>query len=182
MKRTLIYTAIAIVVLIVALYGFKQYTISHSPAAEAVYTSADLNASVKYCRPYKKNRVVFGEANVQPIQQYGKVWRTGANDATLITFSKNVQIGTQEVKAGTYSLYTIPNADQFTIIINAETGQWGTQYNQERDVVRVNVPVKKSETPAEQFTITLTADEANKAVNVNLNWDTTLVTFALGIK
>lgn len=73
-----------------------------------------------YGQPLKKGREIFG--NLVP---YGKLWRTGANEATEITFTTNIQIGETQLPAGTYTLFTVPNKEKWTIILNSELGQWG---------------------------------------------------------
>ncbi|WP_441900723.1 DUF2911 domain-containing protein [Pedobacter psychrotolerans] len=103
-----------------------------------------------YSRPQKKGRDIFGV-----LEQYGKVWRFGANESTEIHFFKKVTVGGKKIKAGTYSLFAIPNKDKWTIIINKQTDKWGAfTYNQSMDIVRVDVPVKTLNKPIEYFSLT----------------------------
>ena len=105
-----------------------------------------------YSRPQRKGREIFGV-----LEQYGKVWRFGANESTEVRFSEKVNIGGKKIKSGTYSLFAIPNKDNWTIIINKQTDKWGAfTYDQSKDVVRVNVPVKTLAKPVEYFSITFT--------------------------
>jgi hypothetical protein len=107
---------------------------------------------IVYSRPQKKGRDIFGV-----LEQYGNVWRFGANESTEVHFFKKVSIGGKKIKAGTYSLFAIPNKDTWTIIVNSETDKWGAfTYNQAKDIVRVNVPVKTLAKPIEYFSITFT--------------------------
>ncbi|RNL50692.1 DUF2911 domain-containing protein [Pedobacter jejuensis] len=107
---------------------------------------------VVYSRPQKKGREIFGV-----LEQYGNVWRFGANESTEIRFFEKVNIGGKKIKAGTYSLFAIPNKDTWTIIINTQTDRWGAfTYDATKDVVRVNVPVKTLTKPVEYFSITFT--------------------------
>ena len=76
--------------------------------------------TVTYGRPYKNNREIFGG-----LEQYGKVWRVGADEATTITFNSDVKFGGKGIKAGTYTLFAIPNENAWTIILNSQLGQWG---------------------------------------------------------
>ena len=125
---------------------------------------------VTYSRPAKKEREIFGK-----LIPYNEVWRTGANESTEIKFYKDVTIQGKKVKAGTYSLFTIPNANEWTIIINSDVDFWGAySYNQANDILRINVPVKKSEEVIENFSIQLSKVNSSEAV-VRLAWDTTLV-------
>ncbi len=125
---------------------------------------------ITYSRPAKKEREIFGK-----LIPYNEVWRTGANEATEIKFYKDVTIQGKKVKAGTYSLFTIPNANEWTIIINSDVDFWGAySYNQANDILRVTVPVKKSEEVIENFSIQLSKVNSSEAL-VRLAWDTTLV-------
>lgn len=134
--------------------------------------SSDL-VSVTYGRPYKKDREIFGG-----LEKYGKVWRLGADEATTITFNKDVRFAGKPVGAGTYTMFAIPNEKEWTIILNSETGQWGA-YNYEKikdsDVVQVTVPVQKLDDVVEQLTISF-PDAASLAIA----WDRTRVTVPLG--
>ncbi|HYJ37946.1 MAG TPA: DUF2911 domain-containing protein, partial [Chitinophagaceae bacterium] len=122
------------------------------------------NIKIIYGRPYKKGRQIFGG-----LEKYGKVWRTGADEATEIIFAKDGSFGGQAVKAGTYSLYTIPNEKEWTIILNSQTGQMGIEYNKNRDVLRVQAPAHKLDEVVEQLTIRF--DENNMIIE----WDKTQV-------
>lgn len=137
-------------------------------------TVSNDQVSVTYGRPYKKDRAIFGS-----LVKYGEVWRTGADEATEITFKKDGTIGGQPVKAGTYTLFTIPGEKEWTIILNGKTGQWGAydyEKNKGQDVLKVNVPSSTSSAAAEQLTITL---PANALV---IAWDKTQVSVPLGFK
>ena len=136
---------------------------SLSPKAVAKYGNVEVN----YSRPSKRNRVIFGV-----LEPYGQVWRTGANEATEITFKKDGLFGGKKVKAGTYTLFTIPGEKDWVVILNSKLGQWGAfEYEnvKDKDVVNVTVPSKKKAEVTEQFTITVKADE------LLLDWDQTLV-------
>ncbi len=105
------------------------------------------NTTVTYGRPYKKGRVVFGE-----LEKYGKVWRIGANEATVITFKKDGQFGGKAVKAGDYGFFAIPGEKEWVVILNSEPKQWGAyNYKQDKDVLRVTVPATASKEPVEKL-------------------------------
>ena len=124
------------------------------------------NITISYGRPYKKGRDIFGG-----LEAYGKVWRTGADDATEITFDKDVVFGDKQVKAGTYTLFTIPGNTEWTVILNSELGQWGAyKYDKTKDVARVAVTPKHLDKVVEQLTIT------DKKDMLNIEWDQTSVT------
>jgi hypothetical protein len=123
--------------------------------------------SVRYGRPYKKGRVIFGG-----LIPYGKVYRCGADSATTITFGKDVIFGGGPVKAGTYTLFVIPNEKSWTIILNGQLGQWGAfDYDKYKgqDILHVDVPVKNLNNPVEQLTISVPPS------SVIIEWDQTQV-------
>jgi Protein of unknown function (DUF2911) len=130
-------------------------------------TVSGTNIKVTYGRPYKKGRDIFGS-----LEPYGKVYRVGADEATEITFAKDGTFGGQPVKAGTYTLFAIPNADKWTIILNSQLGQWGAfKYDQykDKDVLHTDIPVKKLDKPIEQLTIRFDTG------SMIIEWDTTQV-------
>lgn len=130
--------------------------------------------SVTYGRPYKKGREIFGG-----LEKYGKVWRTGADEATQITFAKDATFGGKPVKAGTYTLFTIPNEKEWTIILNSQLKQWGAydyEKNKGKDVLQINVPVKKLDKVVEQHTIRFTPKN-----DLIIEWDQTQVSVPIKI-
>jgi Protein of unknown function (DUF2911) len=106
------------------------------------------NITVAYSRPLKRGRVIFG--NVVP---WNQVWRTGANAATMFTTDKDLVFGSTVVPAGKYTLWTLPTPTGAKLIINSETGQWGTDYHQDKDFARVDLNATQLSQPAEQFLI-----------------------------
>lgn len=166
MKRILIILAGVVALLVVAFFAFKAFTKSNSPEAMAQFDQNGFTVQVNYCRPAKKGRAIFGG-----LVPYGEVWRTGANEATIIKFGQDVTVAGQPVKAGSYSLWTIPSQQGWVAIINGETGQWGTNYDAKRDVLRVSVSTRPLSPPAEQFEVTFTPE--GTGTNMLLSWDTT---------
>lgn len=122
------------------------------------------NLEVVYSRPSKRGRVIFG--NVVP---WGEIWRTGANAATQLTTSRDLVIGGTTVPAGKYTLWTLPTATGATLIINSQTGQWGTDYDPKRDFARIPLTTTMLSSPTERFTISLDPD-GNGGV-IRLAWD-----------
>lgn len=125
-------------------------------------------AKVVYSRPQLKGR------SLSELSPNGKVWRTGANEATEITFYKDVFLGKTKIKAGTYSLFTIPGEKEWTIILNKDLNAWGAySYKEANDVARLNVPATQSEESLEAFSMVFT--NAEKGMILNLGWDKTRV-------
>ena len=152
----------------ILLYSFMIYTKSHSPGATAIYGANGLEISVKYCQPAKKGRQIFGG-----IVPYGEVWRTGANEATIISINKDVSVAGKPLKAGVYSLWTIPNQADFDVIFNSETGQWGTNHDPKLDVLKVKVPAQSQGNVVENFLIDF--PKSDSVVTMRLNWDQTQI-------
>jgi hypothetical protein len=124
---------------------------------------------VIYSRPQKNGREIFGKT--VPL---GKVWRTGANEASEIKFYKDVEFAGKKVKAGTYSLFTIPGEKEWTIILNSDMDYWGAySYNEKKDVLRVTAPVSPLESVIENFTIQFDSKASNQGV-MKLVWDKTM--------
>ena len=137
--------------------------------------TSPLIARVIYSRPQKKGRTIFGE-----LVPYGKLWRTGANEATEVTFYRDVTVGGKAIKAGSYALFTIPQADQWTVILSTKPHQWGSYGHQESDeAARIQVPVKKTAEPLEYFSISLGMNE-NDGV-MYLGWDNVMVAVPIGL-
>ena len=127
---------------------------------------------ITYSRPAKKEREVFGTK----IVPYGEVWRLGANESSEIKFYQDVTIQGKKVKAGTYSLFAIPTATEWTIILNKDLDFWGAySYNKDNDVLRVNVPTKKTDEVVENFSIQCIKGSNDKETTMKLAWDMTLV-------
>lgn len=173
MKR--LFTVLA-VGLLTAGAAFAQQTpkfpgIDASPADIARYEAdGETIAKVVYSRPQMKGREVFGE-----LVPYGKVWRTGANEATEITFYKDVMFGGKAVKAGTYTLFTIPGEDSWKVMLNSELNQWGAyRRKQENDILEVEAGVKMLDDAVEAFTITFTKDG-----NMVFAWDKTMASLPI---
>ena len=130
--------------------------------------SADVDSakvSITYGRPYKKDRKIWGG-----LVPYGKVWRTGADEATTLKTDKPLVFGSTTIPAGTYTLYTLPEeGGAAKLIINKKTGQWGTVYEQKEDLARVDLKKEDVSAPVDQFTITLSS--ASGGGVLKLAWD-----------
>ena len=124
---------------------------------------------IDYGRPAMRGRRIMGE-----LVPFGRVWRTGANAATTLVTEVDLQIGEARIPRGTYTLYTLPTARQWTLIVNRQTGQWGTQYDASRDLVRIPLQTSTLRTPVEQFTIKLEPGRgANARHTLALEWENT---------
>ncbi len=162
---------LSLALLFVALATVQSIAQDKKPASpkETVEGSIDgTKVSIVYHRPSAKGRKVMGD-----LVPFGQVWRTGANDATTITFDKAVSIEGKTLAAGTYSLFTIPGENEWTVIFNSEPKQWGAyKYDEKKDVLRVKVKPGKVDF-TETFTISIDKN------GVNMSWENTSASFKI---
>lgn len=157
----------AIILMFISSVGFGQenFKTRPSPLAIAAMRYKDAYVKIVYSQPQKRGREVFGK-----LVPYGQVWRLGANEATEITITKDILINSILVKAGTYSMFAIPNQDKWTLIINSDVGIWGSyNYNAKLDVLRFDIPATENNTITEGFTMLF--DQKNELANLLITWD-----------
>ena len=156
--------------------AYAQEAVPPKPSPLAIVSARykDTYIKISYSQPHKRGREVFGK-----LVPYGQVWRTGANEATEVTFTKDILVNGTPLKAGTYSLFTIPEKSTWTIILNSDNGLWGAyNYNPKTDVLRFQAPVQLiPDTVYEPFTIAL--ETKNDKAEVRLLWDNIAVGFPL---
>src|SRR5579871_5371365 len=139
-----------------------------SPSASA---SCDLGGGktvkIDYSSPRMKGRKIFGD-----LVPNGEVWRTGANEATTFVPSSDIVVGGKTVPAGSYTIFTVPNTDKWTLIVNKKTGEWGIPYKYESDeLARIDMKVSKLPSPVENFTISF--EKSGSGCTMNIDWETT---------
>ena len=147
-----------------------------SPPAQAAVTIGAASITIDYARPSMRGRKIMGD-----LVPFDKVWRTGANAATTLKTTAALEIGGTLVPAGTYTIYTLPGEKAWKLIINKQTGQWGTQYDQAQDLARVDLKVGATAAPVEQFLITLAGTGASAGL-LTLEWETTKLTIPFAVK
>jgi hypothetical protein len=141
-----------------------------SPSGTADVTLKGQTISVQYSRPSMRGRKIMGA-----LVPYGQVWRTGANEATQLSTPLNLTIGGANVPAGLYTLYSLVGEHNWKLIINKQTGQSGTEYHPDQDLVRVDMQMSKTAAPVEQFTISW-SKTGGDAANLIFEWETTRLT------
>jgi hypothetical protein len=158
MQVTKVFFLLIAVFLAATTVTYAQPNHPHSPH-DTIRTK---DITITYGRPYKKGREVFGK-----LEAYGKTYRCGADEPTMITFAKDVTFVGKPVKAGTYALFSVPEATSWTIILNTDLKQWGTEHdkNADKDLLKVTVPVINLATPVEQLTMTASSKD------ITLSWD-----------
>jgi hypothetical protein len=148
-----------------------------SPAASAQCKFADgKTIKVDYSSPRAKGRQIYGG-----LVPYGQVWRTGANEATTFVTDANLSIGGKDIPAGSYTIFTVPNPDKWSLIINKKNAEWGIPYKYEADELgRFDMSVSKTSAPVENFTISF--HEMGTGCHMYLDWENTRATIEISEK
>lgn len=173
-KTTLFSTCILLFTLLFSFNAeaqkFAKMDVSPMDAVAFPESNRETNKLIKviYSRPQLKGR------KVSDLAPNGKVWRTGANEATELILYTDMKLGGKPIKAGTYTFYTIPGEKEWTAVISSDTNVWGSYfYKEANDVARLKVPVKQGDEMVEAFSIALT--EGDKGVDMHLGWGSTRV-------
>ena len=171
MKKTILLVAVFVITI-----GFSNQAIAQnfkgldkSPMDIASFPSnyrvSEKVIKIIYSRPQLKGR------SLEKLAPLGKKWRTGANEATEITFYKDVIFGGAAVKAGTYTMYAIPGKNTWTVALSSQLNVWGVYFHKdENDVAKVTIPVKQTEENLDVFSIAIDED-----MTINMGWGTTLI-------
>ena len=139
-----------------------------SPHESTSGVIAGKKITIEYGRPYKKGRKIFGG-----LEPFGKVWRTGADEATTLTTEADLMVGGIHVPAGTYGLFTIPDDGKWTLVLNKTAKQWGAfDYDESQDLGRTAMKVSSLDSPLEQLTITIEPASGKNGV-LKVAWDQT---------
>src|SRR6202047_3875998 len=164
-------TALAILLVVatcVIAYAQQEESKRPSPSEQAQCKFSDgKTITVDYSSPRMRGRKIFGG-----LVPYGEVWRAGANEATTFIASKGLTVHGKELPAGSYTIFTLPNLDRWTLIISKKTGEWGIPYPGEGfDVARLDMQVVKLASPVENFTIAF--DRAVERCTMRMDWERT---------
>jgi hypothetical protein len=151
---------------VLATVGLAQAPMASPPATAEVSLNGKA-VSIHYNSPRLKGRAIGSE-----LAPYGKVWRTGANPATTLITKSNLKVGTFTVPAGTYTIYTLPNANQWLLIVNKQTGQWGTEYHQEQDLGRTPMTSKPVSASQEDMSISF-ENTSGASTELHVKWGKT---------
>ncbi|HNB38434.1 MAG TPA: DUF2911 domain-containing protein [Chitinophagales bacterium] len=141
-----------------------------SPSAKVVQQFSTSSISIEYSRPSVRNRVIFGD-----LVPFGKAWRTGANSATKINFGEDVNFGGQNIEAGTYSLHTIPNPTEWTVILSKDLETTNAaNYKEEDNIAKINIKATNTKDKIETFTISIN-DITTISATIQLAWENTII-------
>jgi hypothetical protein len=167
MRKPIVFLT-SLLLTLTALVSAQDKSKRPSPPAQAQCKVSDgKTITVNYSSPRAKGRKIFGD-----LVPYGQVWRTGANEATTLVTDANLSIGGKDVPAGSYTIFTVPNADKWTLIVSKKTGEWGIPYKYESDeLLRADMKVSSTPSPVEDFTIALAP--MGGSCTLNISWENT---------
>jgi hypothetical protein len=174
MRRTILgITAATFVVAASLLIAQQDKSKRPSPPGTAEVTLGGKKITIDYSRPKTADPKTGQPRKVMGgIVPYGKVWRTGANEATSLKTEVDLMVGSLHVPAGSYTLFSIPGEKSWTLIVNKQTGQWGTNYDQAQDLGRTEMQVAATPAAVDQFTISF--DKKNESTaNLMFDWENT---------
>lgn len=169
MKKTLLTLVLSACILT---FGYSQLrTPAPSPKTKIIQQAGLTEFTIEYARPAKRGRAIFGS-----LVPYGDLWRTGANENTLISLSEDILFGEDKLQKGTYSLYTIPSEDKWEVLFYTTTDNWGlpAEFKEELVALRIQATAKEINHSEESLSIYI-GDITNNSCSLNLHWDNTLV-------
>ena len=167
---------LTVVVLLFATLSFAQEKRPSPPASATCKFADGHSVKVDYSSPRAKGRKIYGG-----LVPYGEVWRTGANEATSFVTDTALTIEGKDIPAGSYTIFTVPNADKWTLIVNKKTGEWGIPYKYQSDeLARADMSVSKTSGPVENFTISF--HEMGTGCHMYLDWENTRATIEISEK
>ena len=182
MKKLIIVVGIVIAIVGGLFIGMRIYTKSFSPADVATYSQEGMDISVRYSRPYKKNRVIFGG-----LVPYDKVWRTGANEPTVFTTETDLVIGEKTLLKGSYALFTKPGEDSWEIIFNQPIPSRGVKIpsgeaarDEAADALVIEVSAINTQNVFDQFTIDF--ESMHNEIDMVMMWDQTMVVIPITLQ
>lgn len=167
-------TVLALSILATAQMGSEKQRPSPAASTQCKFSDGK-SIKVNYSSPRAKGRQIFGG-----LVPYGEVWRTGANEATTFVTDANLSIGGKDVPAGSYTIFTVPNKDKWSLVISKKTGEWGIPYPEGNDLGRYDMSVSKTPSPVENFTISF--HEMGNGCHMYLDWENTRATIEISEK
>ena len=165
---------LAIFTIIIFYFGYGIFINPTSPKGNVLFKNENVKIEISYSRPYKNNRLIFGEADKEALVPFGKYWRLGANFATSIEINKNISFAGRLVNKGSYRLYAVPFKKNWKLVMNSESGVFGfSEPDYSKDIMAINLPVNILNDKLEQFTIDFV--EFDSILNLRMRWDDTEV-------
>ena len=176
--KLLKYLLFLLILIVLAFATYTYFTPPASPKGESTYTLNNKDYKVEYSRPFKKNRVIFGNKEDGALVPFNQYWRTGANFSTDISVSDSFYFGDILLQKGSYWMYTIPGEESWKVFLNSESGSFGFfEPDKSKNVASINVNSYQLDKELEQFTIDFI--EADNGLNLRLLWDKTGISIPL---
>lgn len=178
-RRTMMSSILVCLALTAPPFAFSEQPARKQPLSPPAETSVTINGktlAIKYSAPSMRGRKIFGG-----LVPYGQVWRAGANAATAFHTDADLDMEGLSIPKGDYTLYVLPEENQWRLIINKQTGQWGTVYNESMDLGRVKMTLSKAPAPVETYKITLSSTGGNKG-KLQLEWENTIASVSFTVK
>ena len=174
MKRFLIFAlTLTIAAAVLLAQGKRNQNNPLSPARDTSLTINGKTISISYSAPSMRGRTIFGPNGIVAKDPTAPVWRAGADNATSIHTDADLMIGSLSVPKGDYTLFVLPEPGKWQLIVNKQTGQWGTEYNQSQDLARIPMKVSQRSAGLEMFTISFDKTSGNSAT-LKLEWENTI--------
>lgn len=173
LKRILVLLLILIGIVGIFLV-YSLYINPKSPLGHAEYKNGEIEIDIRYYRPFKNDRLIFGSKSDNALVPYGEYWRLGANLTTKMKINKVISFGGRSLEAGTYGLYAYPEKENWMVIINTKTGGISfSEPNPDGVIMKINIATQSLEVPLEQFTIDFIDNY------LRMRWDSTQVTIPI---
>jgi len=176
LKRTILIATLTLICTTVAAAQQDRSQRPSPPAQAQCKFSDGKTITVDYSSPRMKDRKIFGG-----LVPWGQVWRTGANEATTFVTATDLTVAGKDIPAGSYTIFTVPKSDSWTLIINKHTGEWGIPYTYESEEL-VRVPMSASKTPAPVENFTISFDQTGDSCTLQLSWENTTASVKFGEK
>lgn len=174
MIKKIFIALIGFFLIVVFYFAYAVLINPKSPKGNASIIEKDLELNVSYSRPYKNNRLIFGEKKDSALVPFNEYWRLGANFATELSLNRSILFSEKNLNAGSYRMYAIPNSKSWEVVINSEAGAFGfNPPDKKNDILSVIVPVQEKDQSLEQFTIDFNKDSLG--INLIMHWDKTKV-------
>ena len=176
MRKKAIVALVSMLVVCALAFAQQDKSKRPSPSATTQCKFDSKTITVDYSSPRMKGRKIFGG-----LVPYGEVWRTGANEATTFVTNAGLTVDGKDIPAGNYTIFTIPEQDKWTLIVNKHTGEWGIPYSyQSEELVRIPMQVSKTASPVENFTISL--QQGGAGCTLAMSWENTQASVKLAEK
>ncbi len=173
-KKILIGTGVLVLAVVLGIFYLDNRNRTLSPPGLASYDSDNLTIEIPYSRPTKKDRLIFGTADEEALLPYGVYWRLGANEATEVTFNRDVLFNGNKISEGTYRMYAVPGENEFEISLSTDLGKWGAfEPDYSLDVLKTMISVTNDNESVEQYTIRF--EEEAPIVYIVCEWSGTKI-------